>query len=82
MVRGARPADNACLTFARMWEYPLWCSVIRSEAAELAQVDACIKTKTCLHSSAIRDSQLTDVYVEDGVVRGIYVRRPLRSNCC
>lgn len=36
-------------------------------------------TKTCLHSTAIRDSQLTDVYVEGGVVRGIYVRDTIAS---
>ena len=79
MVRGMRPADNACLTIARMWEYPLWCSVIRSEAADAVAADvdcgcAASTTKTCMHSTAIRDSQLTDLYVEDGAVRGIYVR--------
>ena len=37
-------------------------------------------TQTCVHWTAIRDSQLTDLYVEDGVVRGFTSATPPLRN--
>ena len=84
MVRRARPADNACLTFARMWEYPLWCGVIRSEAADAVSADVdwwmrCINDEDLLALDRYSRFATTDVYVEGGVVRGIYIRDTIAS---
>ena len=36
-------------------------------------------TQTCLHSTDTPDSQLTDLYVVDGAVRGVFVRDVVRG---